>query len=451
MLLDSPLPSENGARSNGSASPVGSESVAAEPSNSLPWSDDGASSGAESSAAPIPLPSPPPSRPVLAAGYPLASQARPAEVSGSGALPGIEKLLMAMLECGASDLHLSANQKPRMRLDGSLVEEARWGTPDSDELSAALVQIMPARNREEFEATNDTDFAHEILDLGRFRVNAFRERHGVGAVFRHIPFQLPSFEDLGLPEVLREFTKLSKGLVLVTGPTGSGKSTTLAALIDLINHSRQDHIITIEDPIEFVHVSDQCLVTQREVGPHTGSFGHALRAALREDPDIVLVGEMRDLETMSTAIHTAETGHLVFGTLHTTTAPGTIERLIGQFPGDLQAQIRMMLADSLRAVVSQTLLKKIGGGRVAAFEVLLGTPAVTNLIRESKTFQIASSMQTGKKIGMSTLTDSLFKLVAQKLVDPAEAYGKAVFKEALAGKLEAAGIALEGVTDTELG
>jgi twitching motility protein PilT len=367
----------------------------------------------------------------------------PPRATEPGAVPPIVELLQAMLTRRASDLHLTSGLLPRMRLDGDLMPLEQWGRFGTTELTQRLIDIMPQRNAEEFRAINDTDFAHEIGDLGRFRVNIFRDRQGVGAVFRHIPIAIPTFEDLGLPESLRQVANLSKGLVLVTGPTGSGKSTTLAAIVDLINKSRHDHVITIEDPIEFVHTSDRCLVNQREVGEHTGSFQHALRAALREDPDIVLVGEMRDLETMQTAIQTAETGHLVFGTLHTTTAPGTVERLIGGFPGELQAQIRMMLAESLRAVVSQTLLKKIGGGRVAAFEVLFGTPAVTNLIREGKTFQIASAMQTGKKVGMSTLTDSLFDLVHRKLVDPMEAYTKAVFKEALLGKFDAAGIRLD--------
>ena len=374
----------------------------------------------------------------------------PAATAASRGLPGIDEILAAMLERGASDLHLSAGQSPRLRLDGELCKVDEWGAPDSAQLTSTLAKLMPPRNRGQFEATNDTDFAHEIADLGRFRINAFRERHGVGDVFRHIPSTPPSFEELGLPSVLRALTKLPKGLVLVTGPSGSGKSTTLASLIHLINRSRRDHIITIEDPIEFVHESDQCMVTQREVGPHTGSFHHALRAALHEDPDIVLVGEMRDLETMSTAIHAAETGRLVLGTLHTTSAPSTVERVIGQFPRDLRGQIRLMLADSLRAVISQTLLRKIGGGRVAAFEVLLGTPAIGDLIREGNTPQIASNMETGKSIGMRTLTDSLFSLVTEGIVDPAEAYRKAVFKEALAGKLDAAGIRFKGAPKDEL-
>jgi len=382
----------------------------------------------------------PPAVQAAAQPAPVARPAAPARTT----LPSLDQLLATMLERGASDLHLSAGQKPRLRIDGSLCEVLEWSIPESGQLMDSLSKVMPPAAIASFEADNDADCAHEIASLGRFRINVFRGRLGVGAVFRHIPLEIPSFDGLGLPEILRSFTGLHKGLVLVTGPTGSGKSTTLAAMVDLINQTREDHLITIEDPIEFVHASRKCLVTQREVGAHTNSFHQALRAALREDPDIVLVGEMRDLETVSTAIQTAETGHLVFGTLHTTTAPGTVERLIGQFPADEQAQVRMMLAESLRAVVSQTLLKKIGGGRVAAFEILIATPAVSNLIREGKTFQIASAMQTGKEVGMTTLSDALVKLVKDKVVEPREAYNKAVFKDTLKAKLREAGIQIDG-------
>jgi twitching motility protein PilT len=356
--------------------------------------------------------------------------------------PEITQLLDLMLKMEASDLHLSAQQQPRLRIHGDLTVIEGMAVPSSKDLKSRLEEVMPERNRQEFETTNDTDLAYEYDAQARFRVNVFRDRFGVGAVFRQIPTNIPSFEQLGLPDALRSLAHLSKGLVLVTGPTGAGKSTTLAAIIDLINETRRDHIITIEDPIEFVHPSKQCLVNQREVVVHTESFKDALRAALREDPDVVLVGEMRDLETTSIAIETAETGHLVFGTLHTTTAPSTVERVVDQFPGDRQEQIRMMLSESLRAVVSQSLLKKIEGGRVAAFEILICTPAVSNLIREGKTFQISSAMQTGRKIGMVMLTDSLFSLVKQKIVEPEEAYLKAVDKEALAKKLTDAGIKL---------
>ena len=361
-------------------------------------------------------------------------------------LPEISELLDALITRSGSDLHLSSRQKPRMRIHGELVELEQYLPPKSDELRERLWQVTPERNRKEFEAEHDTDFALELPGQARFRVNLFQDRSGIAAVFRHIPYEIPTFEELGLPEVVRSLAYLSKGLVLVTGPTGSGKSTTLAAILDLINASRPDHIITIEDPIEFVHGSKRSLIHQREPGVHTRSFGKALRAALREDPDVILVGEMRDLETISIAIETAETGHLVLGTLHTTTAPSTVERIVDQFPGDRQQQIRMMLADGLRAVVAQTLLKKIDGGRVAAYEILICTPAVANLIREGKTFQIASAMQTGRRLGMMTQTDSLYELVSKKIVTPEEAYLKAADKEALVKKLKADGIAIQMAT-----
>lgn len=357
-------------------------------------------------------------------------------------MPDVEELLESLISRSGSDLHLSSNQKPRMRVHGDLLEIAGLQAPKPDGLQDRLWRVTPERNRNEFREKHDTDFAIEIPGQARFRVNLFRDREGIGAVFRQIPYEIPTFEQLGLPETLRSLAHLSKGLVLVTGPTGSGKSTTLAALVDLVNESRRDHIITIEDPIEFVHTSKNSLIHQREPGVHTTSFGQALRAALREDPDVILVGEMRDLETVAIAIETAETGHLVFGTLHTTTAPSTVERIVDQFPGDRQEQIRMMLADSLCAVVSQTLLKKIEGGRVAALEILICTPAVSNLIREGKTFQIASAMQTGRKVGMITQNDSLYELVSKKIVAPEEAYLKAADKEALVKKLEADGISV---------
>jgi twitching motility protein PilT len=348
-----------------------------------------------------------------------------------------------MIEQGASDLHLCAGEPPRLRRDGDLDVLEGYRAPASDELRALLYEITPGRQREAFEASNDADFAYEVPGRARFRVNLFRERRGVGAVLRQIPTRIPTAEELELPEAVRRLALLSKGLVLVTGPTGSGKSTTLAAIIDLINRTRREHVITIEDPIEFVHPSNRCLVNQREVGSHAGSFKGALRAALREDPDVVLVGEMRDLETVAIAIETAETGHLVFGTLHTTTAPSTIERLVDQFPGDRQPQIRLMLAESLRAVIAQTLLKKEGGGRVAALEILVVTPPVANLIREGKTFQIPSAMQTGKAHGMVLLNDSLVALVQRGAVAPEEAYLKAVDKEGLVSKLKSSGLAVD--------
>jgi len=375
---------------------------------------------------------------------PTVAEFRPVHETAPGSpIASIESLLEVLLERKASDLHLGAGQKPWLRVDGTLEPLAQCAAPSNTELEGLLDGIMEERHRGEFRDTNDTDFALET-DAGRFRVNVFRDRLGAGAVFRHIPLDMPSFEDLGLPECLRDVCYLNKGLVLVTGPTGSGKSTTLAAMVDLINRTRQEHIITIEDPVEFVHSSSRCLINQREVGEHTGSFKRALRAALREDPDIVLVGEMRDLETVSMAIETAATGHLVFGTLHTTTAPATVERIIGQFPGDLQEQTRMMLSDSLRAVVAQNLLERKEGGRVAAFEILLGTPAVLNLIREGKTHQLPSAIQTGRALGMTNMTDSLFNLVDKHLVEPEEALLRAPDKELLRRRMKEGGIRCQG-------
>jgi twitching motility protein PilT len=306
---------------------------------------------------------------------------------------------------------------------------------DGDELIDKLYEITPARNREEFKKRNDTDFGYAIPEVSRFRANLFRDRRGPGAVFRAIPFKILTPEELGLPASVLSLCERTKGLVLVTGPTGSGKSTTLATLIDHINRTRTDHIITIEDPIEFVHENKKCLVNQREVHSHTDSFKDALRAALREDPDIVLVGEMRDLETIAIAVETAETGHLVFGTLHTSTAPSTIDRIIDQFPADRQEQIRQMLSGSLAGVIAQMLCRKIGGGRVAAYEILIGGSAVSNLIREGKTFQIYSVIQTGKSQGMVTLNDSLMALVRSKTIDPMEAYRLSVNKSEMASLL----------------
>ena len=340
----------------------------------------------------------------------------------------IEGYLKKMFTMEASDLHLSAAEIPMVRLHGEMQRLEGERPLDANTTRLLLESIMPDRNRQEFFETNDTDFAHEIPGVARFRVNVFTDRKGVGGVFRTIPTEILTAEQLGLPPATLELCNLNKGLVLVTGPTGSGKSTTLAAMIDHINKTRTDHIITIEDPIEFVHPNHKCLVNQREVTTHTDSFKKALRAALREDPDIVLVGELRDLETIAIAIETAETGHLVFGTLHTTTAISTVDRIIDQFPADRQAQIRTMLSESLRGVIAQTLLKKNGGGRVAALEILIANSAIANLIREGKTFQIPSLMQTGKKLGMQMLNDVLIDLAKKKIVDPEEAYRKSVDK-----------------------
>jgi len=310
-----------------------------------------------------------------------------------------------------------------------------------------LAPIMPEKNRKEYTDRHDTDFAYEIAGLARFRANIFADRRGPGAVFRVIPSKILTADQLGLSQHILNLCALNKGLVLVTGPTGSGKSTTLSAMIDYVNKTRHDHIITIEDPIEFVHQNQKCLVNQREVRTHTDSFKDALRAALREDPDIILVGELRDLETVAIAIETAETGHLVFGTLHTTTAASTVDRVIDQFPSDRQAQIRVMLSESLKGVIAQTLCRKIGGGRIAALEVLLVTGAVSNLIRESKTFQIPSIIQVNKANGMISLNDALMDLVMKKVVEPAEAYAKAVDKPAFDALLKRNGFNLTVPTD----
>lgn len=363
--------------------------------------------------------------------------------ANSEAVAKMEMLFCKMADIGASDLHMSVSMPPMVRKDGKmqpLQEGDATLTPDV--MRELLTSIMPARNQEEFAKRSDTDFAYEIEGLARFRCNIFADRKGMGAVFRIIPSKILTAEQLGLSKAIMDLCGLSKGLVVVTGPTGSGKSTTLCAMVDSINKTREDHIITIEDPIEFVHDNQKCLVNQREVHNHTDSFKDALRAALREDPDIVLVGEMRDLETISIAIETAETGHLVFGTLHTTTAASTVDRIIDQFPADRQQQIRVMLSESLKGVIAQTLLPKKGGGRVAALEVLIVTPAISNLIREGKTFQIPSAMQTGKAHGMVMLNDALFEHVQNGTVEPMDAYIKAVDKTNFETQLTKAGFKL---------
>ncbi len=347
----------------------------------------------------------------------------------------LERLLRAMATEGASDLHLNGGQRPRWRIDGAMHTIADIPPLGVETVLELLGDELEERNRAEFEATNDTDFALSLPGVARFRVNLFRDLGGVGAVFRLIPTTILSLEQLGMPEVVADFCKLPKGLVLVTGPTGSGKSTTLAAMVDLINRGRQEHVITLEDPVEFVHQSQLSLVNQREVGSHTRSFAAAIRAALREDPDIILVGEMRDLETVSLALEAANTGHLVLGTLHTATAISTIERIVGLFPPEEQSRIQTTLADVLRGVVAQNLLKRIGGGRVAALEILVSSPAVANLIREGKMHQIASSMQTGKAAGNRLLNDSLADLVSRRVVDSEEALSKAVDKAELAKRI----------------
>ena len=363
---------------------------------------------------------------------PAATTATPraaaAPVGSDAARERMDGLLRLLHETRGSDLHLRVGEPPVIRMSGEMQRVEGERPLENAELEAMLTSIMPERNRGEYAELNDTDFAHELPGVARFRCNALRDRRGAAAVCRVIPATVVSVEEMGISPEVQKLCYLTKGLVLVTGPTGSGKSTTLCALVDLVNRERHDHVITIEDPIEFVHPNKRCIITQRQVGVHTKSFKQALRAALREDPDIVLVGELRDLETVSIAIETAETGHLVFGTLHTTTAAGTIDRLIDQFPADRQQQIRTMLSESLKGVISQTLCRKIGGGRVAAREVLLSIPAVSNLIREGKTFQIPSVMQTSRRLGMVTLNDALIEHVDAGNVEPKEAYMKAVDK-----------------------
>ena len=404
--------------------------------------------------APAAAPAPPlrPPRPSAIAAAPMveAPVATPAAGAAAG-LPGefadsqyqaaeqrLGELLKALVKSGSSDLHLRVGEPPIFRTGGDLVR-IRGNPLSPAELDLLVLAIMPELNRGEWKETGDTDFAYEITGLARFRVNAARDRRGPVAVFRVIPAKVVTVEEMGITKEVQALCYLTKGLVLITGPTGSGKSTTLCALIDLINRERSDHIITIEDPIEFVHENKKCLITQRQVHVHTESFKSALRAALREDPDIVLVGELRDLETIAIAIETAETGHLVFGTLHTTTAASTVDRMIDQFPADRQAQIRVMLSESLKGVIAQTLCKRKGGGRVAAREILLTTPAVSNLIREAKTFQIPSIIQTSKKLGMNTLNDALFDLVERGVVEPDEAYMKSVEKTGLLAQFKAKG------------
>jgi twitching motility protein PilT len=398
------------------------------------------------SASAVPVPGPRLSRPIGPVtaengGLVAASLDEVRGFEGSGqARAALDILLRKMVEVGASDLHLRVGEPPILRHHGEMTRLSGQPPLDNDTLAAMVRSIMPERNRLEYLETNDADFAYEISGVARFRANAARDRNGALAVFRQIPATVVTVEQMGISEEVQRLCFLTKGLVLVTGPTGSGKSTTLCALIDLVNRARSDHVLTIEDPIEFVHANKRCVITQRQVGVHTKSFKSALRAALREDPDIILVGEMRDLETVSIAIETAETGHLVFGTLHTTTAAGTVDRIIDQFPSDRQEQIRVMLAESLKGVISQTLCKKVGGGRVAAREILLSMPSITNLIREGKTFQIPSVIQTSKRLGMIPLNDALIAHVDAGVVEPREAYMKAVDKSGFVLMLKNRGV-----------
>ena len=329
----------------------------------------------------------------------------------------MEQLLRETTEQGASDLHLSAGQPPRARIDGDLTP-MNHPVLDEQELMRLLDTILTPEQRKHFDAEHELDYSWALGDIGRFRVNVFMQSRGPGAVFRTIPTKIPSLESLNLPPSFAALCEKDRGLVLVTGPTGSGKSTTLAAMVDVINSTWDAHILTIEDPIEFVHPPKRCLVNQREVGAHTGSFANALRSALREDPDVILVGEMRDLETISLALTAAETGHLVFGTLHTSSAPKTVDRIIDVFPSGQQSQIRTMLSESLEAVIAQKLLKKKGGGRIACCEILTGVTSVRNLIREGKLHQIPSAMQTGQSQGMQTFDMAVQDLVKRGLIEP---------------------------------
>lgn len=340
----------------------------------------------------------------------------------------IAELLTFSVKNGASDLHLSAGLPPMIRVDGDM-RKVNVPALDHKTVHGLVYDIMNDKQRKDYEEFLETDFSFEIPDLARFRVNAFNHNRGAGAVFRTIPSDILSLEDLGTPQIFKDISDTPRGLVLVTGPTGSGKSTTLAAMIDYINSLQYAHILTIEDPIEFVHQSKKCLLNQREVHRDTLGFNEALRSALREDPDIILVGEMRDLETIRLALTAAETGHLVFGTLHTTSAAKTIDRVIDVFPAAEKTMVRSMLSESLRAVIAQTLLKKVGGGRIAAWEIMIGTPAIRNLIREDKVAQMYSAIQTGNAMGMTTLDQYLQDILSKGLITKQDARAKAVNKE----------------------
>jgi len=391
-----------------------------------------------------PLPTTPPEAPSPAprtASAPAVTAPSASRPGGTHGHPLAERLFSALLAQQGSDLHCTSLEPPLVRVHGDMKELEGFGPLEPATLLEMMEAVATPIAWHHFQERHDADFAYAYEAGGcRLRVNYFMDRVGPGLVCRVIPNQLPDPDKLGLPDPIRRLCDLSKGLVLVTGPTGSGKSTTLAAIIDLANQKRHDHILTIEDPIEFVHPRKGCLVNQREVGAHTDSFKNGLRAALREDPDIVMVGEMRDLETIAIALETAITGHLVFGTLHTSSAIGTIDRIVDQFPADRQQQIRVMLADALKCVVSQTLLKKIGGGRIAALETLFISPAIANLIREGKNFQITSAMQTGRSYGQKLMNDALVEFIKDKKVEPMEAYLKCPDKESFIASCKRAGI-----------
>lgn len=349
-------------------------------------------------------------------------------------LAQIDKLFAILKERKGSDLHISVGAPPLLRLSGDLTPITGNTLPPA-ETRKLLYEIMSENQRKRFEEKMELDFAYAIPGLARFRANIFMQNRGIAAVFRLIPEEILTVEQLKSPPQIINFAKLRKGLVLCTGPTGSGKSTTLAALVDYVNCNRQEHIITIEDPIEFVHQNKKCLINQRELGAHTESFAAALKSALREDPDVILVGEMRDLETIQLALTAAETGHLVFGTLHTSSAAKTIDRIIDVFPSSQQGQVRSMLSESLKGVMAQTLVKKIGGGRIAAIEIMMGNPAISNLIREEKTYQINSVLQTSKAEGMQTLDMALFELFQKKYISANDCVDHAADKKAVRSQL----------------
>jgi twitching motility protein PilT len=341
----------------------------------------------------------------------------------------IDAFFTMMNDIGASDLHLSSGSQPIIRLHGAL-QRVKFKVLEHEELKKLLYEITPEPKIKEFEELGDVDFAYAVPGVSRYRVNFYLQSRGVAAAFRTIPEKVLSLEDLKMPPILKEFCKLPKGLVLVTGPTGSGKSTTLAAMVDFINTQRQEHILTIEDPIEFLHQPKNCLINQREVGRDTRTFTSALRGALREDPDVILVGEMRDLETIRLALEAAETGHLVFSTLHTISAAKTVDRIIEVFPGDQQEQIRSALSESLRGIVAQTLFRRVDKpGRSAALEILVALPSVRNLIREKRTFQISSVIETGKNQGMQTLDDAIMELYDARKISAEDAYNKSIHKK----------------------
>ena len=341
----------------------------------------------------------------------------------------IDAFFKLMNDQGASDLHLVSGSQPILRVHGDM-ERVKYKIMENDELKSILYEICPENKIKVFEETGDIDFGYEVPNLARYRCNFFQQKWGIGAVFREIPSEILTAEQLGLPPVLNKLAMLHKGMVLVTGPTGSGKSTTLAAMIDFVNRNKKSHILTVEDPVEFVHKSQTCVVNHREVGMHTQSFKSALRGALREDPDIILVGEMRDLETIELALEAASTGHLVFGTLHTQSAAKTVDRVIDVFPANQQAQIRTTLSESLKGVVAQNLFKRVDKkGRIAVLEILVVTPATSNLIREGKTFQIPSVIQTGKKYGMQSLDDAILEALQAKKISAEDAYDKCIVKE----------------------